>query len=226
MKNILVSFFLCLFIATSSLAFSNPVVPPGERIDSRSKSAFSSSDGGISSTGISSFILPYNIAWDITDEGGGVFHYKYTFPFLSSLWTGFFIESTSGLGAASLSDIEINTFFPVVGNSAVDTTIGGVDGILFSKTIIVDLLISSVSFRVNAIPEYGDFRNGSLDSDSIVSPYVENEGFENIIIAPKGNFAAIIGMKTPDLATYLTLSTFLAFTVLTLRKKYDHKPIK
>lgn len=199
--------FSIIFMIVTTFVVANPIVPIGERIDSRSKGAFAFVGGGIRA-GAANFIQPYTISWDISNQGGGVF--KYTYSMSPFLWNGLFIQSTSGMSAASITNLTINTgLLSGIGNSAVDQVFGGVTGILFSKSIVVNLPVRHVSFEINAIPEYGSFRHGLLTGGSISDAYVRNRSYGSPFVLNTNNFVPVIGVKTPDIPSYLGVMTML-----------------
>ncbi len=215
----ILTIFSIVFMMTTAMAVANPVVPPGERVDFRFKPPASFVGGGLRS-GLANFIQPYTIAWDISNQGGGIFKYNYTMSPL--LWNGFFLQSTSGMSAASITNLTINTgLLSGIGNSAVDRTFGSVIGILFTKSILINLPVRSVSFEINAVPEFGSFRHGVLVFDEIPNAFVRNLGYGSPFVFNTNNFVPVIGVKTPDVPTYLAVASMLGVggLLIQLRKR-------
>lgn len=200
----------------TSIVNANLPVDPGDYTGSRTKSLLTNPDGGLEGFGAAA-PLPYSMMWTITDNLNGSYTFDYDFSLLSGITSyNFFIESTSGVGASNLSDVTVNGILFNPNTAFVDDTILGVTGISFSNSLIIPTSITSVSFKVSAIPEWGSFLHGELLGFGIIT----NEDYG---LSPTGpdftNFIPVIGVATPEPSTYLFLGSALGVVGLCLSRR-------
>lgn len=213
-----------LFIAVACtapyLAQAVPVTP-ADYDGARIKNLFANPSGGLTAHGIIGPVMSYSTTWSISDLGGGNFNYFYNFANLAGLSAAqadIFLQTGTGTGAASLSNIMINggPINALLGVTVSDATVGGDTGILFDSSL--SLILDTISFDVAAAPEWGDFRHGTTFD---LLGWVDNTGFGTPPLAPFTNWIARPGaaVAVPEPATMITLGSALLMAFTKRRKQ-------
>lgn len=198
---------------------------------SRTKAAVLTSSGGIQTSGPLVSLLSYTVTWTLTNLGNNAYQYDYTVSALNglnALKNDFFIETDPTVLSSSLTNISIlNGITDIYTNGGVtisDATQNGVNGILFHNTALngSSLLMSKLSFVVNAAPVWGSFRNGSLLD---LSSYVQNISFTSDPTTTNyTNWVASVGsLITPEPTILLTLTSSLTAAYFLSRRKAKSK---
>lgn len=217
---------LAVVCLASHVTYGEVAVTPSDYSGSRTKSLLVNPSGGLVSNGGLGGILSYSMSWSITDLGGGSFSYTYNLPTIAGLVstnTSFFLELGTGLSSVDFSNVMING--SPIGNflggmTYTDATVNGDTGVLFANSTLSN--ISSITFTMNAAPQWGDFLHGSVlgllgnvtNVGFGITPTLGDSPFTNWIATPGVSTAAV-----PEPETYAILGSLLLVAMLVKRRR-------